>query len=70
MNSHQRRVNRRYWIYTHDMDDLTLEQYLELRKWCKLRFGKVGYRWGNGLWYDSFSFRKKEDYTLFLLTWT
>lgn len=70
MNSHQRRVIRRYWRYTGFLsDDISFKEYKEVRAWCKGKFGKIGYRWGNTFDYLDFSFRHKEDFTIFALRW-
>jgi hypothetical protein len=70
MNSHQRRVTRRYWRHTWEFQEISLEQYEEIRGWCFKNLGNVGYRWGNERWYTVFTFRREIDYSLFLLTWS
>ena len=70
MNSHQRRVTRRYWRHCATLkDEMTFEQYEEVRRWCRDKFGKVGYRWGNAWCYSDFEFRNKSDCVVFMLKW-
>ena len=70
MNSHQRRVTKRYWRQSVTLKKgLTFEQYKEVRKWCKDKFGKVGYRWSNTWCYTVFEFRNKSDCAVFMLKW-
>ena len=68
MNSKQRRISKRHFPYSVNIsEDTSLERYLEIRDWCKLHFGEIGYKWGNKFYYLGFYFRKDSDAVLFTL---
>ena len=68
MNSRQRRRARRYWRYEFVFsEDITFEEYIEIRDWCQQNLGRVGYRWGHDSMTCDFAFRHERDYLLFLL---
>jgi hypothetical protein len=70
MNSHQRRLNRRFLRHSVTMRaETSYEEYEEARRWCQDKFGKVGYRWGNYWCYSDFCFRNERDCTMFMLKW-
>jgi hypothetical protein len=70
MNSRQRRMTKRYWRYHVTLRDETeYEQYEEVRQWCRDKFGKIGYRWGNTWCYHDFDFRNERDCAMFMLKW-
>ena len=68
MNSKQRRISKRHFPYSVNIPkDTSEDRYLEIRNWCKLHFGKIGYKWGNKFSYVEFYFKKDCDVVLFTL---
>lgn len=80
MNSHQRRLCRRYWRYTADgyviasavhrkNSPMLWDTYREIRQWLAENMGEQGYRWNLSFDRYEFYFHKTSDYTYFLLRW-
>jgi hypothetical protein len=57
-------LNKKYWPYYHKFDRFMFE---EVDRWCYDNFKSSNWRSMSGVHY---AFKRKEDYTLFLLRWS
>ena len=72
MNSYQRRLARRYWRYTVEMDyQNDYNDPWEARTWLENNMGEIGRRWGGQAQKNPwiFYFHDSKDATFFSLKW-